>query len=173
MKLIILFIIAFLVMTGSAWSNDMVIDMRAIDKTGIGSSIGTIAVTSSPYGSIFTPSLNKLTPGLHGFHIHQNPDCSTAVKGGKTIPGLAAGGHFDPAGTGRHTGPYGDGHLGDLPPLFVDQTGRSTLPVLAPRIKLFDLRGRSLMIHAGSDNYSDSPKALGGGGARMACGVVK
>ena len=29
------------------------------------------------------------------------------------------------------------------------------------------------MIHAGGDNYSDHPEALGGGGARVACGVDK
>ena len=88
------------------------------------------------------------------------------------VPGLAAGGHYDPAGTGRHEGPYGDGHLGDLPPLYVDGDGRATLPVLAPRLEAGDLKGRSLMIHAGGDNYADHPEKLGGGGARVACGVV-
>jgi len=29
------------------------------------------------------------------------------------------------------------------------------------------------MVHVGGDNYSDNPEALGGGGARMACGVIK
>ena len=33
--------------------------------------------------------------------------------------------------------------------------------------------GRALMIHANGDNYSDIPKKLGGGGARVACGVVQ
>jgi Cu-Zn family superoxide dismutase len=89
------------------------------------------------------------------------------------VAGLAAGGHYDPMGAGHHTGPYGDGHLGDLPALYVDAEGKSTHPVLAPRIKVGDLRNRSLMIHAGGDNYSDQPAKLGGGGARIACGVVK
>jgi Cu-Zn family superoxide dismutase len=47
------------------------------------------------------------------------------------------------------------------------------MPLLAPRLKLADIKGRSLMIHAGGDNYSDTPAPLGGGGARAACGVVK
>jgi Cu-Zn family superoxide dismutase len=47
------------------------------------------------------------------------------------------------------------------------------LPVLAPRLNLDDMSGRSLMIHAGGDNYSDDPELLGGGGGRMACGVVE
>jgi Cu-Zn family superoxide dismutase len=29
------------------------------------------------------------------------------------------------------------------------------------------------MIHAGGDNHSDHPAMLGGGGARMVCGVTK
>jgi len=40
-------------------------------------------------------------------------------------------------------------------------------------LKVIDIKGRSLMIHAGGDNYSDMPVSLGGGGARVACGVVK
>ena len=61
---------------------------------------------------------------------------------------------------------------GDLPPLFVDNQGKATSPVLAPRIKIADPKGRALMVHAGGDNHSDTPKKLGGGGARMACGVI-
>ncbi|EDQ9399748.1 superoxide dismutase family protein, partial [Salmonella enterica] len=46
--------------------------------------------------------------------------------------------------------------------------------LLAPRLKsLSELKGHSLMIHAGGDNYSDNPAKLGGGGARFACGVVE
>ena len=45
---------------------------------------------------------------------------------------------------------------------------------MAPRITdLAALRGKTLMIHAGGDNYSDQPKPLGGGGARIACGVIQ
>jgi Cu-Zn family superoxide dismutase len=110
---------------------------------------------------------------MHGFHVHEHAQCGPADKDGKMTAGHAAGSHFDPGKTGKHLGPYGDGHLGDLPPLYVDANGTATLPVLAPRLKLADLKGRSLMIHAGGDNYSDQPAALGGGGARIACGVVK
>ena len=84
----------------------------------------------------------------------------------------AAGGHYDPEETGHHGTPWGDGHLGDLPALYVDDDGMATLPVLAPRPDMDDLKGRALMIHAGGDNYSDQPKPLGGGGARVACGVI-
>jgi len=65
------------------------------------------------------------------------------------------------------------GHLGDLPALTVGADGTASAAVIAPRLKMADLKGRSLMIHAGGDNYSDTPSPLGGGGARAACGVVK
>ena len=28
------------------------------------------------------------------------------------------------------------------------------------------------MIHAGGDNFADTPEKLGGGGARLACGAI-
>jgi Cu-Zn family superoxide dismutase len=149
------------------------VTMYAINADGMGSPVGKVKISENPYGLLFAPNLSGLTPGIHGFHIHENPDCSPAEKDGKTVPGLAAGGHYDPANTGTHLGPYADGHLGDLPALYVDADGQATTPVLGPRLKPEDLAGRSLMIHADGDNYSDSPTSLGGGGARMACGTKK
>lgn len=149
------------------------ISMNYVSRYGIGDPIGKINARVTKFGVLLTPNLHGLTPGMHGFHTHQNADCGAGEKGGEKIAGLAAGGHFDPENTGVHEGPFGAGHLGDLPALFVAADGTATHPVLAPRLKLHDLDDRSLMIHAGGDNYSDQPKALGGGGARMACGVVK
>ena len=173
MKKWIIAIVGLLVIVGAAQAEELVVPMYRIDSAGIGNAIGTVKASSSPYGTILTPDLKGLTPGLHGFHVHQNPDCGPGVTDGKKVPGLAAGGHFDPAATGSHEGPYGNGHLGDLPALYVDANGNASLPVLAPRLKLSDLKGRSLIIHAGGDNYSDYPEKLGGGGARAACGVVQ
>jgi Cu-Zn family superoxide dismutase len=49
----------------------------------------------------------------------------------------------------------------------------ATNPVLAPRMKMADLKGKALMVHVGGDNHADHPAPLGGGGARMACGVIQ
>jgi Cu/Zn superoxide dismutase len=97
---------------------------------------------------------------------------AAAEKDGVMVPALAAGGHFDPKETKQHGEPWGDGHLGDLPPLTVATDGTSVSPVHAPRLRLSDVRHRSLMVHAGGDNHSDHPMPLGGGGARVACGVI-
>ena len=135
-----------------------------ISDAASGTSIGSIRVEQTANGARFTPNLTDLTPGEHGFHVHVNPSCEMA--------GQDAGGHYDPQGTGSHEGPNGNGHLGDLPTLSVNSSGAATTPVVAPRVGVRDLDGRSLMIHAGGDNYSDTPAPLGGGGARVACGVV-
>ncbi len=149
------------------------IPMRIVDDKGGGVDVGTIAVADSKYGLVLTPSLHGLPPGLHGFHVHQNPSCEPKEKDGKMVPALAAGDHFDPDNTKKHGMPWGDGHRGDLPALYVDAQGNATQPVLAPRLKVADLAGHAIMIHAGGDNHSDHPAPLGGGGGRIACGVVK
>ena len=160
-----------LIFAAGAYAETTTITVNAVSTDGVGDSIGTVTVMDTRYGAVFKPALSGLTPGMHGFHVHQNPSCDAATKDGNTVAGLGAGGHYDPANTGVHSGPYGEGHLGDLPGLYVDADGNAGTPVLAPRVSVADVKGRSLMIHAGGDNYSDQPKALGGGGARMACGV--
>ena len=147
--------------------------MNLVDATGIGAAVGSITITNTPHGVVFTPVLKDLPPGLHGFHVHQNPSCAPKDKDGKPVAALAAGGHLDLTGANKHGEPWGDGHVGDLPPLFVAADGTATQPVLAPRLKPADLVGRSLMLHIGGDNHADHPAALGGGGARLACGVVE
>jgi Cu-Zn family superoxide dismutase len=148
------------------------VPMNFVDETAVGASAGRITVTESAYGLVFTPELTGLPAGLHGFHVHENPSCLPGEKDGKKVPALGAGGHLDPQKTGKHGYPWGDGHLGDLPPLYVGADGVANQPVLGPRLKFGDLKGRSLMIHAGGDNHADHPAPLGGGGARIVCGVV-
>ena len=166
-------VVMLLVFASAAAAESIVVEIRVAEAGGPGAALGTVTITSSPYGTIFSPDLNGLTPGVHGFHVHENPSCDSKEQDGKMVPALAAGGHFDPGKTGKHLGPYGDGHLGDLPPLYVSDEGKSTVPVLAPRIKVADIRGRSLMVHVGGDNFADHPHPLGGGGARIGCGVIK
>lgn len=156
----------------SVWA-DITVPMHLVDDKGVGVAIGQVVVAETRYGLVFTPSLRSLAPGLHGFHLHENASCAPSTKDGKTVPAGAAGGHYDPEGTKVHSTPWGNGHLGDLPPLYVEAGGTASQPVLAPRLKLSDLKGRALMIHAGGDNHADHPAPLGGGGARTACGVIR
>ena len=158
----------------AAHAQALEVTMRMVGASGIGEPIGTVTIAPSTAGVTFTPQLEGLPPGLHGFHIHDKPSCDPAMDADKGVvmPAQSAGGHLDPRHTGAHNGPIGDGHLGDLPALKVDSNGKATAPVVAPRLKMTDVAGHALMIHAGGDNYSDKPEKLGGGGKRIACGVI-
>ena len=154
-----------------AQAGDIMIDMYAVSADGVGAKIGTIRAVDSAKGLLLVPHLAGLKPGDHGFHMHQNPSCAATAPDGKKGAALGAGSHFDPQKTTHHEGPDGKGHLGDLPYLVVGDNGEANNAVIAPRLKVEDLWGRALVVHAGGDNYTDNP-ALGGGGARVACGVI-
>lgn len=111
-----LFLFALL-LTGTARAADAVVTvpLNVVDEKGVVSSAGDIVISESSFGLIFTPNLSGLPAGVHGFHVHENGSCDPASKEGKPVAALAAGGHWDPAKTGHHAGPYGDGHMGDLP----------------------------------------------------------
>lgn len=152
----------FTILIPSFANAELRVDMRL---TSNNQSIGSVIIKEAKKGVTFIPDLHGLPPGKHGFHIHANASCDNH--------GDAAGGHLDPEKTGKHLGPYRNGHLGDLPVLEVANDGSATTPVTAPRLKMSDVYKHSLMIHAGGDNYSDFPEKLGGGGKRLACGVIK
>jgi Cu-Zn family superoxide dismutase len=155
-------------LAGSALADTIVAPMALATPTGPGASVGTVIISDAPGGVTFALDLHGLPAGAHGFHVHVNPSCVASDR-----PAGGAGPHLDPAKTNMHTGPEGMGHLGDLPVLVVgaDQSAHQTLK--APRFtSVAQLKGHALVIHADGDNYSDMPTALGGGGARLACGVI-
>jgi len=167
---------ALLALGGQANAAETAVDIYALNNNpqdkGVGEKIGTIEFSDSDAGLIIKPNLKGLPPGPHGFHIHEKDSCDGGEKDGQWVAGLGAGGHLDPAKSEKHLGPKGKGHLGDLPVLNVNQAGEAKEELIAPHLTVLDLRERSVVIHAGGDNYSDKPKPLGGGGDRIACGVL-
>lgn len=158
--------IALLCLAGMINAASINVKIYGVSKSNSDKYLGSVKMTDSQYGLLITPDLHNLTPGLHGFHVHVKPSCADH--------GMAAGGHLDPTKTGKHLGPYNpNGHLGDLPVLYVTKDGSATVTTLAPRLTVKDIKNHSLMIHQDGDNYSDTPKKLGGGGARVACGVIR
>ena len=151
---------------------DYKVDMNAIDAKGVGKSIGSIAISEVGGTVMFKPDLKGLPAGERGFHVHEKGDCGAKEKDGKMAAGEAAGPHWDPEKKGKHAGPTGGGHRGDLPALRVNADGSANTATPGPGLKLADLKGKSLMIHAGGDTYAEPP-ANGGGGERIACGVIK
>lgn len=166
-KLIVLLFVPFI-----ALADKVTIDMNAYSANQP-KKIGQVVVEDSSFGGVLIqPQLTGLPTGVHGFHIHTMPSCEPMMHDGKMEVAGAAGSHLDPKDTKKHEGPYGTGHLGDLPVLVVNADGTANLPTLAPRLKVSDFKGHSLMIHQGGDNYSDTPKPNGGGGDRIGCGVI-
>lgn len=157
----------------AALAAEVSVPIAMVDAQGGAQPIGSVRIVETAYGLVFTPALAPLPPGLHGFHVHENGSCAPKEQDGRMVAALAAGGHLDPARTGKHAEPWGDGHLGDLPALYVASDGTASYPVLAPRLKsLADVRNRARMVHVGGENHADHPAPLGGGGARLACGVI-
>ena len=149
------------------------VTLHQVSAQGVGEAVGKVTITETDYGLQFTPALSGMKPGIHGFHVHAKGSCEPGESQGKTVAAGAAGGHLDPQNSGKHLGPYADGHIGDLPALYVTDDGKASYPVVAPRLKsLSDIKGKALMVHVGGDNHADHPEPLGGGGARLACGVI-
>ena len=159
-KLVVIFFISSL-LSLSCIAAEVSVDIYSADNNKL---LGSVDFKDTPFGLLITPNLSSLPTGLHGFHLHQHANCDDHA--------MAAGGHFDPENSNTHQGPYGKGPLGDLPVLYVDANGQAHTPILAPRLKTEELKGLAVMVHANGDNYTDTP-ALGGGGARVACGTFK
>jgi superoxide dismutase, Cu-Zn family len=154
-----------------AFAQQMNVDINRISESGVGEKIGNVAITEDIGVLSFKVAVTGLPEGQRGFHVHEKGDCGPAMKDGKMTAGIAAGEHYDPEGRKSHKGPQGIGHKGDLPALTANSQGKVDQMVTAPRLKLSDILGRSLMIHEGGDTYSDTPES-GGGKGRIACGVI-
>ena len=172
-RLLVLLFCGLVAASEPAWGASVTVTMRQVNSGGEGEIVGLMVFQDTVKGLKITPNLRGLTPGQHGTHVHEIPSFGPAEKDGAMVPGLAAGSHYDPQTTGKHEGPMGEGHLGDLSVLYVGTKGNATRVMWAPRLSTDDLKGRAIVIHGGGDTYSDTPpKPLGGGGARVACGVV-
>ena len=106
MKRTLLICAGLMFLSGLALADEITVKMHATTDKGPGEAAGTISVTDTPYGALFTPQLHGLSAGVHGFHVHTNGQCGPALKDGKMVPGLAADGHLthpEPGGTTART----------------------------------------------------------------------
>ena len=127
---------------------------------------GTVYFNRTEKGIKVTADVMGLSPGKHGFHIHQFGDC--------TAPdGTSAGGHFNPENQ-PHAGPdQAKRHVGDLGNIVADSSGNAHYARTDSHLK-FEGRdsiiGRAVIVHAGEDDLVSQP--TGNAGARVACGVI-
>ncbi|MDR2902883.1 MAG: superoxide dismutase family protein [Lactobacillales bacterium] len=179
MKKIFFFTIAFTALCGcSYFDKDAKIkqseaQMYLTGEKGQEEEIGLVVFNDTKDGLKISVNLHSLPAGEHGFHVHEKPSCAPMVKNGTVEMAAMAGGHYDPARTKKHLGPNGGGHKGDLPRLTVNNNGTAKATFYLKDVKAGEFKNRALMIHAGGDNYSDTPAALGGGCARIACGIIQ
>lgn len=115
-----------------------------------------------------TGTVEGLTPGKHGFHVHVNGNCDSP-------DGMSAGGHYAPTG-GQHGAPGSKTHhLGDLGNIVADESGRADVNVTVSGVTIAlmgtaSIGDRSIVIHAKEDDFSDP---AGNSGPRVACGVIE
>ena len=151
-------------------------ELQLATPNGPGRNIGSAVISTGPKGAVIKLMLHDVPVGEHGLHLHENGTCMPAAgPDGKPVLAGAAGPHWDPGQSGHHLGPEGAGHLGDLPRLVVGDKDKGMVRevMIIPRLSdVAALKGHALMLHTGGDTYSDTPP-LGGGGPRLACGVLK
>lgn len=127
---------------------------------------GTVVFTSVPGGIKIVADIDNLTPGKHGFHVHEFGDCSAH-------DGSSAGGHFNPTGK-KHGGPDStERHVGDFGNLDADKSGHAHYERIDKEIAFSgtnSILGKSIVIHADEDDLKSQPS--GNSGARIGCGVV-
>jgi len=127
---------------------------------------GVVTFTQSGANVKVVAHIEGLTPGKHGFHIHEFGDCSSK-------DGSSAGGHFNPA-TAPHGAPEAaQRHAGDMGNIEADQSGVAHLEYNDPVMKLSGhgaVIGHGMIVHASPDDLKTQP--TGNAGARLACGVI-
>jgi len=127
---------------------------------------GTITFTSTSDGILVKGDIHGLTPGKHGFHIHELGDCSA-------VDGTSAGGHFNPSGM-PHGAPMDmKRHEGDMGNIEADATGNAHIEYTDKMISFSgtnSIIGRGVIVHKDADDLKTQP--TGNAGARVACGVI-
>lgn len=119
---------------------------------------------------VFELTVENLTPGEHGVHLHEKGDCSAE-------DGSSAGGHWNP--TMKPHGKRGDGtafHKGDVGNITIGQDGKGTMRLTVNDWSIggpdsTNVVGKSVIIHAAPDDFTSQP--AGNSGARISCGEIK
>lgn len=151
-----------------------------------GSQLGTVTFSESEAGTEVRIDVDGLESGFYGFHLHSVGLCeadSAAPDAPETTGAfLSAGGHLG-VGDAEH-----GAHAGDLPSLYITETGQGTLQMITDGFTTEELLGgdgSAVMIHSGPDNFGNIPERYapegpdqstlntGDAGARQACGVVE
>lgn len=132
-----------------------------------GSSVSGVVYFAEVTGGVRVEAkVAGLRPGEHGFHIHEQGDCSA-------LDGSSAKGHFNPNSQAHGHHASETRHGGDMPNLVANDEGWADFSAEVKGLSFTGpagILGRSVVIHADPDDYKTQP--AGNSGRRMACGVI-
>lgn len=127
---------------------------------------GTVTAATMGQGVHFRGTVTGLTPGKHGFHIHEKGDCSAP-------DGASAGGHFNPAQKPHGAPDAADKHAGDMGNIEANADGTAQINIHVNGLSLGSdansIKGKAIIVHGNPDDFS---QPTGNAGARVACGVI-
>lgn len=155
------------VLLGACASTPMAPSASADLQARSGSTVaGKVVFTETPGGLQIDATVSGLTPGEHGFHVHEAGDCSAPDA-------TSAKGHFNPLGKAHGHHASDEHHGGDMPNLVADAQGEARYRAVVKGLSLSGASGvvkRSVVIHADPDDYKSQP--AGNSGKRIGCGVI-
>lgn len=146
--------------------------VAVLQPTGGDKISGIVTFTEVADGVRVDANISGLTPGKHGFHVHQYGDCSSAD--GSAAPASAAGDHFNPGNNPHGAADAKERHEGDMGNVEADASGVAKLNYVDHSLSLHDgeksIIGRAVIVHEKADDLKTQPS--GDAGGRIACGVI-
>jgi Cu-Zn family superoxide dismutase len=148
-----------------------VLEVPLIDASG--AAVGLATFSENGDGVTVTIAMEGLTPGEHGWHLHEMGVCDP----GGAEPFESAGGHWNPtdemhgspAAEPHHTGDFGN-FVATADGLAIAEFTTIEFSLGEGPDSVFDADGTAIIIHAGQDDLVSQPS--GNSGPRFACGVV-
>lgn len=145
-------------------ANRAVATLVAIGNSGVA---GEVKFEQSGGKVLVTGKVTGLTPGEHGFHVHEKGDLSDTEKG------ESAGGHFNPEMKAHGHPNDATRHAGDFGNITANNEGVAEIKFEDSVVKLngeHSIIGRSIVIHAQADRFT---QPTGDAGGRVAFGKIE
>jgi Cu-Zn family superoxide dismutase len=130
---------------------------------------GSLLLSELPDGGVKIDGvITGLTPGKHGFHVHEHGNCAS-------VDGASAGGHFNPTRAPHGDTEATDSHVGDLGNIEANAQGKAIVSIVKKPAVLkkgpSSFLGKAFIVHGGADDLTSQP--AGDAGGRIGCGVIK
>jgi len=127
---------------------------------------GVVTFEKTKKGIHVIANLMGLSPGKHGFHIHEFGDITSD-------DGSSAGGHFNPMNMPHSTPTSEKRHAGDMGNIEADENGNAHLDYVDSVMELdgnYSIVGHAVIVHMKEDDLTTQP--TGNAGPRIGCGVI-